>query len=147
VVAIANEFVQDCRYECECFGMVQFDTASETSLGEEAGLGKEEFVDLQLPVSIVFVRVLYSLTSLGAKCILKPVRVALELAWKPLSNRINTNTKKCLEALFKPLIRACLVVKLKSGGVLEPLMRGRGRSEAGWKESTWYTSNLCISTR
>jgi hypothetical protein len=46
VVAIANEFLQDAGDQGEGFGVVETDASSETALGEGAGLGYEELVDL-----------------------------------------------------------------------------------------------------
>jgi len=46
VVSIADEFLQDAGDECECFSVVEADTSCETALGEGAGLGDEELVDL-----------------------------------------------------------------------------------------------------
>ena len=47
VVAIADEFLQDAGDQSEGFGVVEADTSCETALGEGAGLGDEELVDLQ----------------------------------------------------------------------------------------------------
>lgn len=46
VFAIADEFVQGAGDEGEGFGVVEADAAGETALGEEAGLGDDELVDL-----------------------------------------------------------------------------------------------------
>jgi hypothetical protein len=46
VVAIADEFLQDACDQGESFGVVEADTSCETALGEGAGLGDEELVDL-----------------------------------------------------------------------------------------------------
>ena len=46
VVAIADEFLQDAGDQGEGFGVVEADTSCETALGEGAGLGDEELVDL-----------------------------------------------------------------------------------------------------
>ena len=48
VVAIADQFMQDIGDEGEGFGVVQAHTAGEAFLGEEAGLGDDEFVDLAM---------------------------------------------------------------------------------------------------
>jgi hypothetical protein len=50
VVAIADEFVQDAGYQCQCFGVVESDTAGEAALGELACGGDEEFVDLGVAI-------------------------------------------------------------------------------------------------
>ena len=44
--AIADEFMKNAGYKGESFGVVQAYAASESALGEGAGLGDEELVDL-----------------------------------------------------------------------------------------------------
>lgn len=46
MVAIADEFLQDAGDQGEGFSVVKADTSCETTLGEGAGLGDEELVDL-----------------------------------------------------------------------------------------------------
>ena len=46
VRAITDEFLQDAGDQGEGFGVVEADTSCETALGEGAGLGDEELVDL-----------------------------------------------------------------------------------------------------
>ena len=52
VFAISDQFVKYIRYQCQCFCVVQSHPASQAFLGEEAGLGDDELVDLDFKSAI-----------------------------------------------------------------------------------------------
>lgn len=49
--AITDELLEDAGNEGEGFGVVQAHAAGEAALGEGAGLGDEELVDLEIMMS------------------------------------------------------------------------------------------------
>ena len=112
MVAIADEFLEDAGDKGEGFGVVKAHAAGESALGEGAGLGDEELVDLEIMVSrwrFDIGEVDCCCTSFGANCMITRETRRLDFlrAWAALTLEKRLKTLRDGE-VSRHLLYACM---------------------------------------